>query len=54
MLPIKPGTPSLFEKCTGLFYVRYTNNNINSFTSLSKDAPMGKCPAEGHKCQTGI
>ena len=37
MLPIKTGTPgrtlSLFEKCTGFFYMHYTTHGTNSFNS---------------------
>ncbi len=52
---IKPGTlgrtPSLYDKCTGFFYVRYTTHGTNGFTSHPKDeAIMVKCLAEGQKC----
>ncbi len=50
MQPIKPGTPgrtpSLFDKCTGFFFVRYTTHGTNGFTSHPKDeAIMVKCLA---------
>ncbi len=50
MLPIKLGTPgrtpSLCDKCTGFFYVRYTTHSTYSFTSHLKDeAIMVKCLA---------
>ena len=33
-----PGrTPSLFDKCTGFFYMRYTTHGTNGFTSHPKD-----------------
>ena len=39
-LPIKPGTPGrtpfLFQKCTGLFYMRYTTHRTSEFTSHPK------------------
>ena len=49
MLPIRPGTPgrtpSLFDKCTGFFYMRYTTHGTNGFTSHPKDEAMVKCLA---------
>ncbi len=50
MQPIKPGTlgrsPSLFNKCTGFFYVRYTTHRTNGFAPHPKDeAIMVKCLA---------
>ena len=36
--PGTPGqTPSLFDKCTGFFYKRYTKHGTNGFTSHPKD-----------------
>ena len=33
-----PGrTPSLFDKCTGFFYMPYTTHGTNGFTSHPKD-----------------
>ena len=50
----KPGTPgrtpSLFDKCTGLFNMRYTTHGTNGFTFRLKDEAMVKCLALGHKC----
>ena len=43
-----PGrTPSLFDKCTGFFYMRYTTHGTNGFTSHPKDEAiiMVKCLA---------
>ncbi len=41
MQPIKPGTPgrtpSLFDKCTGFFYMHYTTHETNGFTSHPKE-----------------
>ena len=53
--PIKPGTlgrtPSLFDKCTGLFYTRYTSHSSYGFLSHSKDTTtMVKCFAKGQRC----
>ena len=44
--PGTPGqTPSLFDMCTGFFYMRYTTHETNGFTSHPKDAAMVKCLA---------
>ena len=51
--PGTPGrTPSLFDKCTGFFYVRYTKHGTNFLTSHTKDEVMVKCLARGHKCHS--
>ena len=45
----QPGTPgrapSLFDKCTGFFYMRYTTHGTNGFMSNQKDKAMVKCLA---------
>ena len=38
-------TPSLFDKCTGFFYMRLHNTWDNGFTSQLKDEAMVKCLA---------
>ena len=41
-----PGrTPSLFDKCTWFFYVRYRHKGKNGFLSHPKDEPTVKCLA---------
>ena len=44
MLPIKPEhrgkPPSLYDKCTWLFYVHYTTHRTYGFSSHPKDAAM--------------
>ena len=44
MLPIRPGTPgrapSLYDKCTGLFYMHYTTHGTTGFTSHSEDKAL--------------
>ena len=46
---LQPGTPgrapSLFEKCTGFFNMRYTTHGTNGFMSHPKDEAMVKCLA---------
>ena len=52
--PGTPGrTPSLFDKCTGFFYMRYTTHGTNGFTSHPKDEAMVKCLAQGHSVTAG-
>ena len=44
--PGTPGcTPSLYDKCTGFFHMRYTTQGTNGLPSHPKDEAMAKCRA---------
>ena len=53
-LPIKPGTwgrtPSLFDKCTGFFYVCFTTPGTSSFQPIRRMKRHCNCLAKPHRC----